>query len=91
MTISELATTPEIILFLLSLMLTTLVVIAGLIARICKHILPIFITFKAEFEAQRAECSGNFNLIRFRLDDHEEQIDSVNKRVGAIEIDLKNK
>ena len=91
MTISELATTPEIILGLLSLMLTVLIVIAGFIWRICKAVVPVFLQFKSDFREQRAACGGKFDIIELRIDEQDEKLDEIGHRVGVIEIDLKAK
>lgn len=91
MTINELATTPEIVLGLLSLMLTVLIAIAGIIWKICKAVVPVFISLRTDVEKQRAVCGGKFDILELRFDEQDEKLDELGHRVGVIEIDLKAK
>ena len=91
MTLSELATTPEIVLGIMSLMLVALTAIAGMIWRLCKVVIPVFLSFRTDFESQKATCNGQFDLVRLRIDENDEKIDELGERVGVIEIDLKKK
>lgn len=77
MTFTEFAAQPEVVLALLGGMLSVLVVIAGLIYRIAQTVVPVFLSFRIDFESQKEHCDGRFNIVEMRLDGHDEEFKEI--------------
>lgn len=91
MTLNQIANTPEILIGLMSAMLSVLLTCAGLLYKIAKAIVPVLTQWRLEFVEHKTRCDGRFLLIDERFSEHTDDIQQIGERIGTIEIKIQEK